>query len=191
MDIKEHLKQALKELGFTAGAGPQTPPPQEPVQDERLAALEAENARLREAQELSQAALAQQEAQNLALEQAARRERLERRVEDLRQSVKLSPAAADLALELAQSNPDALEAALPVMEANAPNAQILGGGVDANQLRTDNASADEDRLHNLAMAYAKENGTTYGVALSAVSRQNPELAASVAAPSTPPLEEAE
>jgi hypothetical protein len=191
MDLTEHLKKALKELGFNAGAGPQTPPPQEPVQDERLAALEAENARLREAQAQVQASLAQQEAQNLALEQAARRERLERRVEDLRQSVRLSPAAADLALTLAESNPDALEAALPVMEANAPNAQILGGGVDANQLRTDNTGADGDRLHNLAQAYAKENKVTYGVALSAVSRQNPELAASVAAPNTPPLEEAE
>lgn len=195
MTFKEQLKQALEEMGL----GRQTPPapPAPEPQDERLSALEQEQARLsqelaaREA-ELAQAreALARANGESAEALAAARQERLGASLSALVASFRITPATQEAFASIAHDHPEAVELCLPALESLEPLPQLSGGSEGAGvRASTENlgGNADVDRLHNLTLAHAKETGQKYSVALAEVSRLHPELARSVAAPKNPPI----
>lgn len=183
--IQEALTSAFEKLGIRPG---QTPPAEETPDAARLAALEAEKTELLKRAERAEAEALAAKSSTEEAQKAARMERCERVIEALKSSFRITPAVGDKLAALAKDNPDAFEAALPCFEALEPHPS-LSSGKNGQQLRQElesggNPDADGDALHNLTLARIKEMKETYAVAFAAVSRENPELARSVAAPRT-------
>jgi multidrug efflux pump subunit AcrA (membrane-fusion protein) len=190
MDLNEKIEtaflSALEKLGIRPG---QTPPAEETQTDAaRLAALEATNAELRQRAETAEAeALAARNAHEEA-EKSARLAARQGEIDGLKTSFKITPATGDELAKLAADHPEAFDLALPVFQSMEPLPQLAGGTSGAD-VRTaleggGGRDADADTLHNLALARMKETKETYAVAFQIVSRENPELARSLAAPRT-------
>lgn len=176
-------------------------PPAPPTSDtppasggDELAALKAEKAALLEKLSKQDEELGILREDTVETQKAAQLERDEQAIEDLKATFRILPPVAEDLQALAKDHPEAFALFLPVFGKLEPLPQLAGNqpsvdGAHARAQSEGSDNADADRLHHLAKAYQKEHKCSYGEALRVVSRENRELAASVAAPKSSAISE--